>query len=1150
MRFKKLVNAFIAVGLVSVNILGCVLPVIAADEEDPTIHNESPTIINGDDDDPNNDIVLYKIVESVDGWANKWKVTLRVEAPAVTMTSDTVVVIDRSNSMVGARLTEAKNAADSLAEKLLPAGNTVNRVAVVSFGSDVDTEIGFNGAYSNVSNAISGISINSSNGGTFTQAGLREAVNLINSSTANYKNIILLSDGVPTYSYRINNVGNHLQNGGPGAYTNQRETAIISNASIFDYTNRVGNGGQNAPEGQEMWYQYWSSGFPSYEHRYYNHGNSTISEANFFNATGVGNLYTIAFNAGSQGEEVLRQMATSSDTFFPAATGQLETIFNKIAGSISSLVNNANIHDEMGVGVTTEDGETELNWTSPTFTLEGNKYVWEESYFVEMNEEVLKQKPTDGFYSLNKQATLTYNNGQTADFPIPKAKPFDLDVEKTLYVDGQQTDDKDFRIKVSGNGEEETYDIKSGSHHKMLIPMPIKLGEEYTITEIGVGSNNTIPFEYYDEPEYTVIYNGEEQSGNTFSIDEHHGDIINVKIVNNYETTTVSASKVWDDVDDQDGLRSSYDDLFVVVKDGSNYVGMKELALENDSYTFANLHKNRNGTPISYKVVEASSCEEDDSGAITCEEEFDGNNGEVPIDEDSNYTVAVGQNNVITNKHIPATVKITVNKNWDDDKNRDGLRVDNKMVEFCVTGKVNGETVYRKTCQTASSLIDKIEIEFSGLPKFNNGNEIKYLVEESEFFGYNVTGLPEDAFTVEDEAKNLNVINAHTPETVDILIQKIWNDNDDNDRKRPEQINATLTGGDEDVPVTIKQSDKVEGECEEWCVLLTDLYKNKQGAAIKYNVTEDEVSGYTTEIDGNVEDGFTITNTYTPETVTVSVDKSWNDENNRDGLRTDNSTVTFCLTGYADDYTSMPKCQTVLTGVGLKTNVVIFSNLPKYYKGTEIKYEVTEVDTLNGYTSDLVAGEYVVIVDNEGTKEVTNSYEPEIIPILIQKIWDDEEDKDGIRPNEILVTLNSSEGQTNITFGENSSVEGKCEGWCYEIDLYKYVDGVEIEYSLTEAEVEGYTAEISGDAQTGFTIINSHEIEPEPEPEPTPNPCEDGKGCGGRGAPIVPPITPETGVFTGSKGGTMPDGAANWIGGVMIVALVSISIAVRAIMKI
>ena len=160
---------------------------------DSVIRNPESVILD-------NNIKLSKTAKPVEGYVNKYEITLRIESPRSEKTSDTVIVIDRSGSMKGNRLTKAKEAAKSLAEKLLNSGNTTNKVAVVSFGTDVTVNSSFSSNYGSIANAIDSLE---ADGGTFTQAAVRAAANLISSSTAAMKNIVFLSDGEPTYSHEI-----------------------------------------------------------------------------------------------------------------------------------------------------------------------------------------------------------------------------------------------------------------------------------------------------------------------------------------------------------------------------------------------------------------------------------------------------------------------------------------------------------------------------------------------------------------------------------------------------------------------------------------------------------------------------------------------------------------------------------------------------------------------------------------------------------------------------------------------------------------------------------------------------------------------------------------------------------------------------------
>ena len=45
------------------------------------------------------------------------------------------------------------------------------------------------------------------------------------------------------------------------------------------------------------------------------------------------------------------------------------------------------------------------------------------------------------------------------------------------------------------------------------------------------------------------------------------------------------------------------------------------------------------------------------------------------------------------------------------------------------------------------------------------------------------------------------------------------------------------------------------------------------------------MDGYTASVSGNAENGYVVTNKYTPDKVNIPVSKSWDDSNNQDGKR-------------------------------------------------------------------------------------------------------------------------------------------------------------------------------------------------------------------------------------------------------------------------
>ena len=66
------------------------------------------------------------------------------------------------------------------------------------------------------------------------------------------------------------------------------------------------------------------------------------------------------------------------------------------------------------------------------------------------------------------------------------------------------------------------------------------------------------------------------------------------------------------------------------------------------------------------------------------------------------------------------------------------------------------------------------------------------------------------------------------------------------------------------------------------------------GTKIVYTVTEDQVPGYATAYDG-----YDVENRYTPEQTSVTVQKIWDDLDDRNGLRPEEITVRLLANGAA-----------------------------------------------------------------------------------------------------------------------------------------------------------------------------------------------------------------------------------------------------------
>jgi len=111
-------------------------------------------------------------------------------------------------------------------------------------------------------------------------------------------------------------------------------------------------------------------------------------------------------------------------------------------------------------------------------------------------------------------------------------------------------------------------------------------------------------------------------------------------------------------------------------------------------------------------------------------------------------------------------------------------------------------------------------------------------------------------------------------EKTEIPVTKIWDDNNNEDRNRPERVIVHLLANG------VREAQAVLSAANGWSWRFTDLPKYRGGREITYTVEEDSVPHYTARIDN-----YTITNVYTPETMSVTVMKVWIDNDNQSGLR-------------------------------------------------------------------------------------------------------------------------------------------------------------------------------------------------------------------------------------------------------------------------
>ncbi|MBQ7775452.1 MAG: Cna B-type domain-containing protein, partial [Lachnospiraceae bacterium] len=511
-----------------------------------------------------------------------------------------------------------------------------------------------------------------------------------------------------------------------------------------------------------------------------------------------------------------------------------------------------------------------------------------------------------------------------------------------------------------------------------------------------VTSANDWKWSFTDLPKYTKTGKEIDYTITEDKVNGYESTIENYDVTNTLITTSVSGSKTWVDNDNQDGLRP--ESITINLLAGGKEIDEKTVTATNNwTWTFDNLPKYAaDGSEIIYTITE---------------------------DVVKGYEGSVDGYNV-TNKHTPETVIISGFKTWDDNDNELG----NRPASITVNLLANGEQVASKEVKAT----DGWKWEFTGMDKYANGKEITYTITEKGITDYTTT------------ISGYNITNSYTPGKTSVTVTKSWEDADNQDGIRPSSVQVQLLadGVAYDSPVTLNEANK-------WKYIWPDLNQKKAGKDIQYTVKELDVEGYEPVISGNAKDGFKITNTHTPETITVSGSKTWDDADNQDGKRPASITVNLLANG------KQIASKKVTASNGWKWT---FSDLDKYANGKEIVYTITENDVVD----------YIPTVDGYN---ITNKYTPGKTSVTVNKSWSDSNNQDGIRPSSVQVQLLAD----GVASDEIATLSASNQ-WSYTWDsLDQMKAGKVIVYTVEEINVpDGYTPSITGSAQGGFVITNSH----------------------------------------------------------------------------
>lgn len=477
----------------------------------------------------------------------------------------------------------------------------------------------------------------------------------------------------------------------------------------------------------------------------------------------------------------------------------------------------------------------------------------------------------------------------------------------------------------------------------------------------------------------------------------------------------VKASVVWDDADNQDGIRPEAVEAEIYAGDVSNSKKVRLTADNNWTASFGEMELKKDGQEIKYTLVGTKA----DGYTYTC-------------------TGSGAAGLVLTYTHKPEVVSVSVNTTWNDKNNQDGQRPGSYSVQLKADGEATGDVI----TLNGNNNFAKV---WKDLPKYKAGK-----VGEAVKYEVAVSGLPENYETrTEADGNTFNVINTYIPETVQIPVSVKWDDANNQDGKRLDSVEAELYAEGQATGNKVTLDEK-----NSWKASFKKVDVKKDGKRINYTVKTTENKDYTITTTGNVLDdnGVVVTYKHVPETVNVSIKSAWNDANNQDGIRP----ATISVQLMKDDKEEGDNIN--LKIASSKT----WSNLPKYANGKEIKYAVA-ISDVSGYTKKVtgsVADGYVAAFTHSVYKT----------SVVVQNTWSDLDNALLTRPSSLTVQIYANGKATSKKVVLNSANKWKAT----VSGLNKNSAGKKIAYSAKLVKTPtGYKVTIGSISSKGTIAIKN-----------------------------------------------------------------------------
>ena len=414
------------------------------------------------------------------------------------------------------------------------------------------------------------------------------------------------------------------------------------------------------------------------------------------------------------------------------------------------------------------------------------------------------------------------------------------------------------------------------------------------------------------------------------------------------------------------------------------------------------------------------------------------------------------------------TTDVTATKVWSD--NNDSLKIRPTSVKVTLNA-TNADIPSSVTKTVTLNSANNWKTTWSNLEKYNSsGDLINYTVTE-ESLG-EVLDRVYTATAAETTTYNWTITNTyHAPEnnTQNLVVNKVWDDNNNSAQKRPSNISFEVY---QNGSSTAYQTYKMNTATETSHTFQVAKYDAK-GEEITYSVGEKEANTGDLQFYKNTitNDGlnYTVTNKFEVPSggKQITVEKKWDDNNNENNKRPASIKLVVQKEAKQDvaDYTLNTATETSHT-----------FDLDKYdSNGNEISYIVDEQEV---NADDLKFYSKAIKQDTTNTDKyiITNTFTVpgDTISVDANVKWVDNETQAKRRPGSVIVKV------LNGTAEVNTQVVNNDGGWKTTFnDLPKYDShGNEISYIVDEQEVNKddlkfYSKAIKQDSADKYTITNT-----------------------------------------------------------------------------